>query len=70
MRDRDVMNLLDQLELYVLEKAGGRVDQREFWQFVFDSMKSGELMTKALRSHLLYKLESLRVKLPESRAKN
>ncbi len=64
------MNLLDQLELYVLEKAGGRVAQREFWQFVFNSMKSGQLMTKALRSHVLYKLESLGVRLPDSQAKN
>ncbi len=64
------MNLLDQLELYVLDKAGGRVAQKDFWQFVFNSMKSGELMTKALRNHILYKLESLGVKLPHSQAKN
>ncbi len=64
------MNLLDQLELYVLEKTGGRVVQREFWQFVFNSMKSGELMTKALRSHLLYKLESLGAKPPDNQAKD
>ena len=64
------MNLLDQLELYVLEKARGVVSQRDFWQFVFNSMKSGDLMTKVLRSHLLYKLESLGVGSPESKAKN
>ena len=61
MRDRDVMNLLDQLELYVLEKGEGRVSQGEFWLFVFKSMSSGRLMTKALRDHLVYKLKSLRV---------
>ncbi len=65
MRDRDVMNLLDQLELYVLEKGGGRVNQGEFWLFVFNSMKSGQLMTKALRNHLDYKLNSLGVKSSE-----
>ncbi len=65
MRDRDVMNLLDQLELYVLEKGEGRVSQGEFWLFVFKSMSSGQLMTKVLRDHLLYKLESLGVKLSE-----
>jgi hypothetical protein len=65
LRDRDVMNLLDQLELYVLERGEGRVSQDEFWLFVFKSMTSGQLMTKALRDHLLYKLESLGVKLSE-----
>ena len=59
------MNLLDQLELYVLEKGEGRVSQGEFWLFVFRSMTSGELMTKALRSHLAYKLESLGVRVSE-----
>ena len=53
------MNLLDQLELYVLEKGEGRVSQGEFWLFVFKSMSSGQLMTKALRDHLVYKLKSL-----------
>ena len=62
MRDRDVMNLLDQLELYVLEKGEERVSQGEFWLFVFRSMTSGELITKSLRKHLEYKLESLGVR--------
>ncbi len=65
MRDRDVMNLLDQLELYVLEKGEGRVSQGEYWLFVFKSMTSGQLMTKTLRDHLRYKLESLGVKVSE-----
>jgi hypothetical protein len=65
LRDRDVMNLLDQLELYVLEKGEGRVSQGDYWQYVFKSMMSGQLMTKALREHLVYKLESLGVKLSE-----
>lgn len=55
------MNLLDQLELYILEKGDGRVSQGEFWLFVFKSMKSGELMTKAMHNHLVYKLKSLGV---------
>ena len=59
------MNLLDQLELYVLEKGEGRVSQGDYWLFVFKSMTSGELMTKSLRGHLLYKLQSLGVKLSE-----
>ncbi len=63
LRDRDVMNLLDQLELFVLDNGRGRVSQGEFWLFVFKSMESGELMTKALRHHLVYKLESLGLKL-------
>ena len=61
MRDRDVMNLLDQLELYVLEKGEGRVSQGDFWLFVFKSMRSGQLMTKSLRDYLVYKLETLGV---------
>ena len=65
MRDRDVMNLLDQLELYVLEKGGGRVNQGDFWLFVFKCMSSGQLMTKSLRDHLAYKLESLEVDFSE-----
>ncbi len=59
MRDRDVMNLLDQLELYTLEKGEGRVSQRDYWLFIYKSMKSGELMTRAMREHLQYKLRSL-----------
>lgn len=59
MRDRDVMNLLDQLELYTLQIGGKRATQGEYWLFVYKSMKSGLLMTKILESHLLYKLKSL-----------
>ena len=63
MRDRDVMNLLDQLELYVL-KAGSRgVSQKDYWLFVYKSMKSGLLMTKSLENHLRYKLRALGVDL-------
>ncbi len=63
MRDRDVMNLLDQLELYALEKGEGRGTQQSFWLFVFNSMTSGQLMTKALKNHLRYKLKSLGVEI-------
>lgn len=59
MRDRDVMNLLDQLELYTIKVGKGRVSQKEYWRFVYQSMKSGLLMTRNLEKYLLYKLESL-----------
>ena len=63
MRDRDVMNLLDQLELYTLRVGGKSTSQKDFWLFVYKSMKSGLLMTKQMENHLNYKLESLGVKL-------
>ena len=53
------MNLLDQLELYVLQVGQGRVTQRDYWTYVYASMKSGLLMTKLLEKHLQYKLERL-----------
>jgi hypothetical protein len=62
MRDRDVMNILDQIELYVLDVAGDKIAQRDYWLFVYNSMKSGQLMTQALENHLRYKLESLGAK--------
>lgn len=61
MRDRDVMNLLDQLELYVLRVEKG-MTQQDYWLFVYNSMKSGLLMTKAMEKHLQYKLKGLGVK--------
>lgn len=65
MRDRDVMNLLDQLELYVLQVGKGKTTQPDYWLFVYNSMKSGLLMTKAMQKHLQYKLRSLEVEYPE-----
>ena len=59
MRDRDVMNLLDQLELYTLKIGGKQVSQKDFWMFVYRSMQSGLLMTKGLERHLRYKLKGL-----------
>ena len=59
MRDRDVMNLLDQLELYVLRTGKGKTAQPDYWLFVYNSMKSGLLMTKAMEKHLQYKRRSL-----------
>lgn len=59
MRDRDVMNLLDQLELYTLKIGGKQVSQKDFWMFVYRSMHSGLLMTKGLEKHLRYKLKGL-----------
>lgn len=53
------MNLLDQLELYTLRTGGKNASQKEYWLFVYKSMKSGLLMTKQLEKHLRYKLESL-----------
>ena len=50
------MNLLDQLELYTL-KLGG--DQKEYWEFVYQTMRSGLLLTRQLEKHLNYKLNKL-----------
>ena len=61
MRDRDVMNLLDQLELYTLSIGGKTPSQKDYWLFVYKSMKSGLLMTKNLENHLRYKLAGLGV---------
>ena len=66
MRDRDVMNLLDQLELYALKIGGEQTSQKDYWLFVYDSMKSGLLMTKSLEKHLRYKLDGLGVVFQES----
>ncbi len=57
------MNLLDQLELFMLEKSERKVTQREYWLFVYDSMRSGELMTQPLKEHVQYKLRNLGVQL-------
>ncbi len=61
MRDRDVMNLLDQLELYTLEAGRKEKSQEDYWLFVYKSMKSGLLMTKDIEKHLRYKLKALGV---------
>ena len=62
MRDRDVMNLLDQLELYTLKVGGKATSQKDYWLFVYNSMKSGLLTTKGLERHLRYKLRELGVR--------
>jgi len=62
LRDRDVMNLLDQIELYVLSVEGKRVAQKDYWLFIYNSMKSGLLLTEVMEKHLQYKLEALGVK--------
>ena len=61
MRDRDVMNLLDQLELYTLDHARKETSQKDYWLFVYKSMMSGLLMTKNMEKHLNYKLKALGV---------
>ncbi len=61
MRDRDVMNLLDQLELYTLDACQKERSQKDYWVFVYKSMKSGLLMTKNMEKHLRYKLKALGV---------
>ena len=66
MRDRDVMNLLDQLELFTLRIGEGKLTQKDYWLFVYKSMKSGLLMTEAMEKHLRYKLEALRAKVQDS----
>ena len=65
MRDRDVMNLLDQLELYALRVGEGKVTQRDYWLFVYKSMKSGLLMTRDMEKYLRYKLQGLGAKLQD-----
>ena len=59
------MNLLDQLELYALRVGKGQVTQRDYWLFVYKSMKSGLLMTKAMEKYLRYKLHELGAKLQD-----
>jgi hypothetical protein len=59
LRDRDVMNLLDQLELYAIKIGGKSSSQKDYWLFVYKSMSSGLLMTKNMESHLRYKLAGL-----------
>jgi len=61
LRDRDVMNLLDQLELYTLQSGQKDMSQKDYWLFVYKSMKSGLLMTKNMDKHLRYKLKALGV---------
>jgi len=68
LRDRDVMNLLDQLELYTLRVGGKQSSQKDYWLFVYNSMKSGLLMTKGLEKHLRHKLKGLGVSFPETRS--
>jgi hypothetical protein len=68
MRDRDVMNLLDQLELYTLRVGGKEVSQKDYWLFVYHSMQSGLLLTKTLEKHVRYKLEGLGVSQQELRS--
>ena len=59
------MNLLDQLELYSLRIANGKVTQKDFWLFVYESMKSGLLMTRAMENHLKQKLQGLGAELKD-----
>ena len=55
------MNLLDQLELYTLDDARKETSQKDYWLFVYKSMKSGLLMTKKMEKHLRFKLKGLGV---------
>ncbi len=59
------MNLLDQIELYILGIGRQRIAQKDYWLFVYKSMKSGLLMTKAMEKHLRYKLEGLGIERPQ-----
>ncbi|TMI26446.1 hypothetical protein E6H24_02900 [Candidatus Bathyarchaeota archaeon] len=70
MRDRDVMNLLDQLELYMIRVTRNQASQEDYWLFVYNSMKSGLLMTKNLETHLQYKLKELGVTLEETKSES
>ena len=64
MRDRDVMNLLDQIELYVVGIGGERNAQKDYWLFIYNSMRSGLLMTKDMEKHLQCKVNGLRIENP------
>ena len=55
------MNLLDQLELYTLQAGEKEASQKDYWLFVYKSMKSGLLMTENMEKHLRYKLKALDV---------
>jgi len=68
VRDRDVMNLLDQLELYMLRVSRNQASQKDYWLFVYNSMKSGLLMTINMKTHLMYKLKELGVNLQETKS--
>jgi len=70
LRERDVMNLLDQLELYMLRVGGSQASQKDYWLFVYNSMKSGLLMTKNLETHLQYKLKELGVTLQGTKSES
>jgi len=59
------MNLLDQIELYVLGIGTERTAQKDYWFFIYNSMKSGLLMTKAMEKHLQYKLKGLGIQNPQ-----
>jgi len=56
---------LDQLELYALRVGEGKASQKDYWLFVYKSMKSGLLMTKTMEKYLKYKLQGLGAKLQD-----
>ena len=58
------MNLLDQIELYVVGIGGERNAQKDYWLFIYNSMRSGLLMTKDMEKHLQYKLKGLEIENP------
>ncbi len=60
------MNLLDQLELYALQAGQGRATQRDYWLFVYESMKSGQMMSRTMEGYLVYKLRGLGVEISEN----
>lgn len=62
LRDRDVMNLLDQLELFTLELGRGRMTQGDFWLFVYNTMRSGRLGARSVERHVRDKLKGLGIK--------
>ena len=59
------MNLLDQVELYVLGIGRERTAQKDYWLFIYNSMKSGLLMTRAMDKHLQSKLKGLGIYNPQ-----
>jgi len=51
--------------LYALRVGEGKASQKDYWLFVYKSMKSGLLMTKTMEKYLKYKLQGLGAKLQD-----
>ena len=54
----------------MLRVTRNQASQKNYWLFVYNSMKSGLLMTKNLETHLQYKLKELGVTLQETKSES